>query len=78
MDIGIHDGGHLCFLDGTDFAVGVHDEDGDILLSSQSVDGSRASVSAGCADDRQVFPIPPALAFIPADEEVFEEVAQEL
>lgn len=30
---------HLGLLNGADFALGVHDEDGDILLASQSVDG---------------------------------------
>jgi hypothetical protein len=39
VHIGVHDGGHLRFLDGADLAVREHDEDGNILLSAQAVDG---------------------------------------
>ena len=78
--VGIKDCGHLRLLDRADFALGVHDEHADILLAAQTVDGRRASVTAGRANDSQVFPVLALLllALIPADEEVLEQVAQEL
>jgi hypothetical protein len=39
VHIGVHDSSHLRFLDGADLAVRVHDEDGHILLSAQTIDG---------------------------------------
>jgi hypothetical protein len=78
--VGIKDCGHLSLLDRADLALGVHDEHADILLAAQTVDGGRASVTTGCADDSQVFPVLALLllALVSADEEVLEQVAQEL
>jgi hypothetical protein len=42
VDIGILAGRHLRLLDGADAALGVQDEDGDILFALQAVDGSRS------------------------------------
>jgi len=39
VHVGVHDGRHLRFLDRADLAMRVHDEDGHILLSAQTVDG---------------------------------------
>lgn len=39
VHIGVHDRRHLRFLDRADFAVRVHDEDGHVLLSAQTVNG---------------------------------------
>lgn len=45
VNIGILAGRHLRLLDGADAALGVQDEDGDILLSLQTVDGSRSGLT---------------------------------
>jgi hypothetical protein len=76
--VGVEDRGHLCLLYRADLAVGEHDEDRHILLSAQTVDGSRASVTTCCANDGQVLPVATCLVLVPADEEVFEEIAEEL
>ena len=78
MYVGIEDCGHLRLLDRADLALREHDEDRHILLSAQTVDGSRASVTTCCANDGQVLPVAACLVLVPADEEVFEEVAEEL
>jgi len=80
VHVSIKDRGHLSLLDRADFALGMHDEHTDILLAAQTVDGRRASVTAGCANDSQVFPVLALLllALVPANEEVLEQVAQEL
>ena len=78
MYVGIEDCGHLRLLDRADLALREHDEDRHILLSTQTVDGSRASVTTCCANDGQVLPVAACLVLVPADEEVFEEVAEEL
>jgi hypothetical protein len=39
VHVGIHDRRHLRFLDSADLSVRVHDEDGHILLPSQTIDG---------------------------------------
>lgn len=44
VDVGILASRHLRLLDGADAALGVQDEDGDILLSLQAVDGSRSGL----------------------------------
>ena len=78
--IGIQNCCHLSLLDWADFALGVHDEDADILLATETVNGRRASVTAGRANNSQVFPLLARLilALVSTDEEVLEEVAQEL
>jgi hypothetical protein len=76
--VGIEDRGHLRLLYRANLALGEHDEDRHILLSAQTVDGSRASITACCANDGQVLPVATCLVLVPADEEVFEEVAEEL
>lgn len=78
MHVGIHDGRHLCFLYRADLAMREHDEDGDILLAAQTIDGCRASITTCRTDNSQMFPIASSLVLISADEEVLEEVAQEL
>ena len=78
MYIGIEDRGHLRLLYRADLAVREHYEDRHILLSAQTVDGSRASVTTCCANDGQMLPVATCLVLVPADEEVFEEVAEEL
>ena len=78
VHIGVHDGRHLRFLDGADLAMRVHDKDGHILLSAQTVDGCRTGITTCCANDRQMLPVAAGLALILADEEVLEQVAQEL
>lgn len=69
---------HLRLLNRTDFALGIHDEDADILLASQAVDGSTAGVSAGSPNHREPFPVLSFLARISPHEEVLEQVAHEL
>ena len=76
--VGVHDGRHLRLLDGTDLAMGVHDEHRYILLATQTVDGSRTSITTGGANDGQVLPLASSLVLVPAYEEVLEQVAQEL
>ena len=55
--VGVKDSSHLSFLDGADLALRVHNEDGNILLSAQTIDGSRTCVTTCCADDGQMFPV---------------------
>lgn len=57
VDVLVQDGRHLRFLDGADAALGVEDEDGDILLAAQAVDGSRSGVTTGSADNSQVMSV---------------------
>lgn len=78
VDVGVEDGGHLCLLDRADLALGVHDEDGHILLAAETVDGSRSSITAGGANNSQVCAVGALLALISAHQEVLEEVAEEL
>lgn len=78
VDIGVNDGRHLGFLDGADLAVREHDEDGDILLSAQTIDGGRTSIATCSTNDSQMFPIAALLALVLAHEEVFEQVAEKL
>jgi len=40
VNVGVEDSGHLRFLDRADLALRVHDEDRDILLPAQTIDGS--------------------------------------
>lgn len=56
----------------------MQDEDGDVFLSSQSVDGRGTSISGCCAYDRQVVTVFAGLALVAADEEIFEEVTEKL
>lgn len=62
MNILIKDCGHLQLLDGAYPALGEHDEDGNVLLSSQAIDGSRSSVTTCCANDGEVMPVCQGLA----------------
>lgn len=57
VDICVEDSRHLGLLDGAHAALGVQDEDGDILLAAKAVDGSRARVTAGCAHDGEMMAI---------------------
>ena len=80
MDVGIQHRSHLSLLDRADLALRVHDEHADVLLASQTIDSGRASVTTGRANNSQVFPLLARLilAFVPANQEVLEKVAQEL
>ena len=80
VHISVLDSGHLSLLDRADLALGVHDEHADILLAAQTVNSCGASVTTGCADNSQVFPVLARLilALVPANEEVLEEVSQKL
>jgi len=80
MHVGVQNCGHLSLLNRADLALRVHDKHADIFLASQTVDGGRASVTAGRTNNSQVFPFFASLilALVPANEEVLEEVAQEL
>lgn len=79
VHVGIENCGHLRLLDRADLALGVHDEYADILLATQTVDGGRASVTAGGTNNSQVFSVfALALALVSANEEVLEQVTQEL
>lgn len=57
VDVLVEDGGHLGLLDGADAALGVQDEDRDVLLAAQAVDGGRASIAAGGTDNGKVMPV---------------------
>ena len=69
-DVGVGHRGHLQFLDRRDLAVGVEDEDVDVLLAAHAVDRRAAGVAAGGADDVHV------LAAL--GQQVLEEIAQKL
>ena len=49
--VGVQDGRHLAFLDGTDAPVGVHDEDIYPLPGATSRDRRAACIPAGGAED---------------------------
>jgi hypothetical protein len=57
VDVLVEDGGHLGLLDGADAALGMQDEDRDVLLAAQAVDGGGAGVAAGGTDDGEVMPV---------------------
>ena len=78
VHIFVQHGGHLCLLDRADLALGMHDEDTDILLPAQAIDGGRSSVTTGCANDGQVFPVGAVLALVPAHEKVLKQVTEKL
>ena len=78
VNVGVEDGGHLGLLDRADTALGVQDEDGDILLAAQTVDGSGSGVATGGTDNSEVMPVLSGLACIAPHEEVFEEVSEQL
>lgn len=79
MYVGVQYSGHLGLLDRADLTLGVHDKYTDILLTTQTVDGGRSSVTTGCANDCQVFPVPAiSLALVSPSEEVLKEVAEKL
>lgn len=74
MHVGIHDSGHLSFLDRADFTVRVHYEDRHIFLAAQSINGRRASIATCRTNNSQMFPIATNLVLIPAYEEVLKQV----
>ena len=78
MNVGIENGCHLSLLDRADLALGVHDEDGNILLTAQAVDGGGTGVTTGSTNDSQVLSVSALLALVHAYEEVLEKVADEL
>ena len=69
-DVGVGHRGHLQFLDRGDLAVGVEDEDVDVLLAPHPVDGGAAGVARGGAEDVHVL--------APLAQQVLEEVAEKL
>lgn len=75
VHVRVQHGRHLSLLDGRDSPLREQDEDRDIFLASQSVDGGRASISAGGANDGEVVPVLANLALIFPSKEVFEEVS---
>lgn len=75
VNVGIEDGSHLSFLYGTDPTLRVKDEDRNILLPPQAINGSRSSVATCCANYCEMVSVFTGLALIPPDEEVFKEVS---
>lgn len=53
----VEDCGHLRLLNRGNTTLGVEDKDGNVLLPSKTIDGSRASVSTGGTNNRQVMSI---------------------
>lgn len=78
VNVGIEDSGHLSLLNRADLALGVHDEDRDVLLAAQTVDGSRTSISTGSTNNGQVLSVGALLALVHAHKEVLEQVANKL
>lgn len=78
MDVRIENGGHLGLLDRADSALWMQDEDRDILLAAQTVDGSRSSISTRSSDNSKMMPILAGLALVPPHQEVLEQVAKQL
>lgn len=78
VDVLVKDGGHLRLLDGRHATLRVHDEDGNILLSTKTIDGGGTRVTAGGTDDGQVVSISPRLALVLSDQEVLEQITEEL
>lgn len=56
----------------------VENENRDILLSAQAVDGSRSSVATGRANHSEMVPFLPNLSIIPSNEEIFKQISQKL
>jgi hypothetical protein len=67
VHIDIQDCHHLSFLYGARPALGMQNEDLNILLSPQSVDSSRSSITTCCSE---MMPILANIAFIHSDEEM--------
>lgn len=78
VDVGVQYGSHLRLLDRADFALREHDEDGNILLPSQSVNSRRTSITTRRANNSQMLPIPSFSSLVLALEEVLEQIAQKL
>lgn len=79
MYIGVQDSSHLSLLNRANLALGVHDEHTNILLTTETVDGSRAGVTTGCANNGQVFSgLSLLFTTVSAGEEVLKQVSKEL
>lgn len=78
VDVGIQDGGHLGLLDWADAPLGVQDENGDILLAAQTVDGGGTGVATCRTNDSEMMPVLSGLALIAPHEEVLKEVSEQL
>jgi hypothetical protein len=76
VDVGVKDGGHLGLLDWADAPLGVQDEDGDILLAAQTVDGGGAGVATCRTNDSEMMPVLACLTLIAPHEEILEEVSE--
>jgi len=63
-DIGRARAGHLALLQWRDAAVGIGDENGGARLPQQAVDGRRAGVAGGRAEDIDRLPAHAALALV--------------
>jgi len=80
VHVGVQHRCHLRFLHWAHFALGKHDEDGDVFLSSQSIYRRTACITTRSTNNRQMLPILAVLclASVLADQEVFEQIAQKL
>ena len=93
MNVGVSAGGHLELLDRADATLGVQNGNGDILLSSKTVNSSgsglkqlghyrirpRVTHITTCrTNDSQMVSVLALLALVLSCEEVFEEVTEEL
>jgi hypothetical protein len=80
VDVVVENSGHLGLLDGGDLALGVKNENGNILLSAKTVNGSGAGVSTGSSNNSQgvALTILRDVLSVLADKEVLEEVSDKL
>lgn len=78
MHIRIRDGSHLGLLNGADLAFGVHDEDADVLLASETVDGRRAGISTRRPNDGQMLSALSLFALVPPHQKVLKQVPHKL
>src|SRR5690606_1304834 len=79
VDVLIQDSSHLGLLDWTDSSLWMENENTDILLSSQTVDGGTAGVSTGGSNDGQMMSLLTFLyIFVLSSQEVLEEISNKL
>ena len=79
VHVGIQHGGHLRFLDGTDFSFREHDEDADVFLATETVNGGTARVAARGTDDGQVVSMVAGLELrVLSNKEELKQVTEEL
>lgn len=78
MNIGVQHRGHLLLLDGAHAPLGVEHENRDVLLPPETVNGSRASITARGTHHGQVVSVTAGLSLVSAHQEILEEVSEEL